>query len=149
VSDRQTKLTVATESFTHTTAIHHTPDNTGSTVQSVAYTFCCVEMTVGYLKLDVTSDGAWSAIDDALRSRALDHVQQLGMLVHVTSGRQQRHLATRQWTVLLELERAGFRRWFAAPVTTTDGRTSRLVRRKLPTDIALYQLVYINARFFV
>ena len=110
----------------------------------------CVEVTVGYLKLDVTSDGVWSAVSEALTSGALDHVQQLGLLVHVTSGRQQRHQATDQWNVLLELERAGFRRWLALPVSSTDARTGRRVARRQPTDIAsLYQLVYLNIRFLV
>ena len=103
-------------------------------------------MTIGYLKLDVDSDGVWSAVDEALRAGALNNVQQLGLLVHVTCGRQQRRQATYQWNILIQLERAGFRRWLTLPVSTTAADAGRHDRRQ-PTDIALYQLVYLNIRF--
>jgi len=104
----------------------------------------CVKTTISYLKLDVEFDGAWSALDEALRAGALNNVQQLGLLVHVTSGRQQRHQATRQWSVLIRLERAGFRRWLCIPVPRSATNTGRQ-DNKQQTDI--YQLVYLNIRF--
>jgi len=103
----------------------------------------CVKTTISYLKLDVQHDGAWSSLDDALRTGALNDVQQLGLLVHVTSGRHQRRQATRQWNVLVRLERAGFRRWkslLASPPATDMSRRQR-------TDV--YQLVYLNTRFLL
>jgi len=103
-------------------------------------------MTIGYVKLDVESDAAWSAVDEILRSGALNHVQQLGLLVHVASGRQQRHQATRQWTVLIRLERAGFRRWMCLPVSGTAANSNRH-DQQYQADI--YQLMYLNTRFLV
>jgi len=101
-------------------------------------------MTIAYLKLNLESDAAWSALDHTLRSGELDSVQQLGLMVHVTSGRYQRRQATQQWSVLLRLERAGFRRWMCLldPSTATGAASPQ--RR---TDI--YQLAYVNIRFIV
>jgi len=104
-------------------------------------------MTIGYLKLDLKSESAWSAMDEALRSGAMTNVQQLGLLVHLTSGRLQRRQTTQQWSVLMRLERAGFRRWMCLPVSKTAADTRRHDRRQRQTDI--YQLVYLNIRFFV
>jgi len=107
-----------------------------------------VKVTISYLKLDVESDVAWSVVDDTLRSGALNDVQQLSLLVHVTSGRQQRHQATYQWTVLIRLERAGFRRWMCLPVSVSPADTSRHHdHQQRQTNI--YQLVYLNIRFLV
>jgi len=103
---------------------------------------------IGYLKLDVDSDGVWSALDDALQSGALtNHVQQLGLLVHVTSGRQQRRQATRQWNVLADLERAGFRRWLSLRVSSASAADAGLRRHDLQQRTDVYQLVYVNIRF--
>jgi len=104
-------------------------------------------MTIGYLKLDVVSDAVWSTLAEALSAGALRRVQQLGLLVHVTSERHERHLATRHWNVLVELERAGFRRWLALPVVSADTRRHQAGRRRQPTDT--YQLGYLNTRFLV
>jgi len=103
---------------------------------------------ISYLKLDVDSEAGWSAVDDSVRSGALNNVQQLGLLVHVTSGRQQRRQATQQWTVLIRLERAGFRRWMCSPVSeTVTADIRRHGHQQQRTDI--YQLVYLNIRFLV
>jgi len=101
---------------------------------------------MSYLKLDVEHDNAWSALEDALRTGALHNVQQLGLLVHVTSGRLQRHQATKQWNVLISLERAGFRRWLCLPLSGSATDTGRQEHQQ-HTDI--YQLVYLNIRFLI
>jgi len=106
-----------------------------------------LQTTIGYAKLDVDSDGVWSALDKALQTGALKAVQQLGLMVHLTSGLQQRHQATHQWNTLIRLERAGFRRWLSVPGSTSAVDASRRDRHQQPTNI--YQLVYLNIRFIV
>jgi len=106
-----------------------------------------VKTTISYVKLDVKNDGAWSALDEALQTGALNNVQQLGLLVHVSSGRSQRCQATRQWNVLIRLERAGFRRWLSSPVSgSVASDTGRHDNRQ---QTGVYQLVYLNMRFLV
>jgi len=106
----------------------------------------CLKTTISFLKLDVEFDSAWSALEDALRTGALNNVQQLGLLVHVTSGRQQRHQATKQWNVLISLERVGFRRWLCLPYS---GSAVDTVRQQHQQHTDIYQLVYLNIRFLV
>ena len=82
----------------------------------------------------------WSSLHNMLSSNILSRVKQFGLEIHVKPHDTRLY---EYWTILHELERQGFRRWYWA----MNYRGINLYMASTGSRSHCYEMVYINVNF--
>ena len=104
---------------------------------NISYTV--LQVIIDYLKMDIEGN-EWSCLKNMMRSNVLSRVKQFGLEIHVKPDTTKLY---EYWTILRDLEKRGFRRWYWA--MNYRGRNIYMVPSGSRSHC--YEMVYINVNF--
>lgn len=99
------------------------------------------DVTIDYLKMDIEGS-EWGSLQTMLRSDVLSRVKQLGFEIHMKQNTSL-PVMYKYWTILHQLEKQGFRRWYWA----MNFQGSSIYMVSTGSRSYAYEMVYINVRF--